>query len=163
MDDKTLVLLHQANQEIDMAVKTPNGLTERQTVKNIVLQGDTFGSILASNQVDTIGKECVTAGHGYLFKNKLPVEFLGLVDDIIGVSEAGVNAQKLNAFINIKTAEKTLQFGTTKCKKMLVGKSTENLMNNDLVVDDWKVEYGDTGEIQETYSGQTPIMKTTEQ
>ena len=114
VDDDTLVLLHQANQEIDMAVKTPNGLTERQTVKNIVLQGDTFGSILASNQVDTIGKECVAAGHGYLFKNKLPVAFLGLVDDIIGVSEAGVNAQKLNAFINIKTAEKTLQFGITK-------------------------------------------------
>ena len=47
-------------------------------------------------------------------KGILPVGFLGLVDDIIGITEARVDAQKLNAFIKIKTAEKTLQFGPFK-------------------------------------------------
>ena len=98
------------------------GLTERQIIRNCVLQGDTFGSILASVQVDSIGKECVAAGHTYLYKDKLSLGFLGLVDDIIGVTEAGVKAQKMNTFINLKTAEKTLQFGPTKCKTMLVGR-----------------------------------------
>jgi hypothetical protein len=37
VNDDTLGLLHQANQEIQMAVKTQNVLTERQTVKDIVL------------------------------------------------------------------------------------------------------------------------------
>ena len=37
-----------------MAVITVHGLSERQTIENIVLQGDTFGSILASVQVDNI-------------------------------------------------------------------------------------------------------------
>ena len=78
-----------------MAVKTPSGLTERQIIRNCVLQGDTFGSILASVQVDSIGKECVAAGHTYLYKDKLSLGFLGLVDDIKGVTEAGVKAQKI--------------------------------------------------------------------
>ena len=75
-----------------MSVKTPNGLTDRQIIKDIVLQGDTFGSILASVQVETIGKECIDESHGYLYKGILPVGFLGLVDDIIGNTEAGLKA-----------------------------------------------------------------------
>ena len=92
VQDDTLVLLHEANKDIHMAVKTPTGLTKRQIIKNCVLQGDTWGSILASNQVDSIGKECVEAGHTYLYKDRLPIGFLGLVDDIIGVTEAGIEA-----------------------------------------------------------------------
>ena len=74
-------------------------------MNDIVLQGDTWGSILASNQVDSIGKECMEAGHYYLYKDVLPVGFLGLVDDIIGITEAGFKAQQFNAFLNVKTAE----------------------------------------------------------
>ena len=62
VDDDNLVLLYNANQEIDMAVKTANGLSDRQTVNDIVLQGDKWGSILAS--VDKIGQDCTNAGLG---------------------------------------------------------------------------------------------------
>ena len=62
LNEDTLALIHEANKEVFMSVKTPYGLTERQVLKNIVLQGDTFGSILASVQVDSIGKECVKEG-----------------------------------------------------------------------------------------------------
>ena len=65
--DNTLKLLYEANKEIKMAVKTPSGLTERQVVKDCVLQGDTWGSILVSVQVDSIGKECVAAGLTYTY------------------------------------------------------------------------------------------------
>ena len=61
-------------------------------MSEIVLQGDTFGyilAILASVQVDKIGQDCMDAGHYYLYKNILPVGFLGLVDDILGITEAG--------------------------------------------------------------------------
>jgi hypothetical protein len=61
--DNTLSLLHKANNEVHMAVKTPSGLTDRQVIKNCVLQGDTVGSILSSVQVDNIGKECIAEGH----------------------------------------------------------------------------------------------------
>ena len=76
VNDESLALICKANHEIQMAVKTPSGLTNRQAIYNCVLQGDTFGSILSSVQVDTIGKECVAEGHTYLYKEKLPVGFL---------------------------------------------------------------------------------------
>ena len=63
VDDDTLALIHKANKDVHMAVKTPSGLTERQTIKNCALLGNTFGSILASVQVDSIGKEYMKKRH----------------------------------------------------------------------------------------------------
>ena len=117
-----------------MAVKTTNGLTESQNLKDIVLQGDTWGSLLASVQVDSIGKECQENGYGYRYKDSLLVSILGMVDDMLGITEAGYKAQQMNTFMNVKTAEKTLQFGPTKCKSMLVGKGHQ-LLDSDLHVD----------------------------
>ena len=34
VNDDTLALLHQANKDVHMAVKTPSGLTDRQVIKN---------------------------------------------------------------------------------------------------------------------------------
>ena len=114
LNDDSLALIYDANKEIQMSVKTPSGLTKRQTIKNIVLQGDTFGSILASVQVDSIGKDVVNAGLGYQYKDSLDISMLGLVDDIIGVTEAGYKAVQMNEIINLKSAEKGLQIGALK-------------------------------------------------
>ena len=105
--------------------------------------------------------------YGYLYKKTLHVGFLRLVDDIIGVTKAGVNVQMMNSFINVKTAEKYLQFGTKKCKSMLIGKDTENVVNKELMVDHCSIDYvknSDTGEddIVENYIGQVSIEKTNE-
>ena len=125
LDDENLALIFKANEEIHMAVKTPGGLTTRQILKNIVLQGDTWGSILASVQVDSIAKDIHESGLGYMFKDTLQVRVLGLVDNLIGVTEAGYQAQQMNVEFNVKSAEKCLQFGVTKCKSMLVGKNQD--------------------------------------
>ena len=168
LDDDALVLLHEANKEIQMAVKTNDGLTERQTLKDSVLQGDTWGSILASIQVDSIGKECQERGYGYKYKDSLMVSILGMVDDMIGITEAGYQAQQMKTFMNVKTAEKTLRFGPSKCKAMLVGKSSHNVLNTDLHVDSWTVNYQDnieTGDVEltETFTGQVVMEKTASQ
>ena len=57
-------------------------------------------------QVDSIGKEVANSDYGYKYMDKLHVTLLGLVDEMIGVSEVGYNA-----VLNVKTAEKRLQFG----------------------------------------------------
>ena len=93
---------------------------------------------------------------------------LGLVDDTIGITEAGYRAQMMNAFMNIKTAEKGLQFGIKKCKSMLIGKNLENVLDSYLSVDSWTVEHRDnieTGDtdLVETYSGQIEMGKCKEQ
>ena len=48
VNDDSLALIHQANDKIHMAVKTAYGLSDRQLIQNSVLQGDTWGSLLAS-------------------------------------------------------------------------------------------------------------------
>ena len=121
LNDDQMSLVYQANKEVFMAVNTPGGISERQIIENTVLQGDTWGSILASVQVDTIAQECSEEGYSYLYKNVLPVGILGLVDDTIGVTEVGYKAQMMNAFLNVKTAEKGLQYGIKKCKSTIVG------------------------------------------
>ena len=168
VNDDNLILLYKANEDVKMAVNTPYGLTERQTIKNVVLQGDTFGSILASVQVDAIAKEVEETGLGYKYKDSLTVGMLGLVDDLIGVTKAGFQAQQMNAVLNVKSAEKQLQLGVTKCKSMLISKDRVNVPNNDLMVDCWKVKYKDnpsTGsyEMVETYEGMECIGKTEKQ
>ena len=52
MKDDNLVLVYRANKAIQMAVNTPSGLSERQEISDVVLQGDTWGSLLASVQVE---------------------------------------------------------------------------------------------------------------
>ena len=168
LKDDNLVLLHEANKQVNMAVNTPSGISERQIIKNNVLQGDTWGSLMASVQVDTIGQACVDAGYGYKYKDSVMVTLLGMVDDMLGVTEAGYQAQQMNALINIKTAEKGLQFGITKCKSMIVGKDTENVLFSDLTVDKWSTSHRDdpeTGEevLQEVYEGPVTIDRTDQQ
>ena len=70
--------------------------------------------------------------------------------------------------LQLKTAEKRLQFGITKCKSMLISKNPYNILDSNLMVDKWDVQHVDnpaTGDsdIQETYSGQVPIDKTDKQ
>ena len=168
LNDDNLSLIYQANRDVKMAVNTPSGLTERQSLKNVVLQGDTFGSILASVQVDTIGKEVEDSGYGYMYQDKLSVSLLGLVDDMIGVTEAGFKTQQLNAILNVKTAEKQLQFSVKKCKSMLIGKNKEDAIYNPLTVDKWKVQHTENQEtgnsdLIETFEGRVAIEKTEKQ
>ena len=90
---------------------------------------------------------------------------LGLVDDLIGVTDVGFKAQQMNAVLNIRTAEKRLQFGPSKCKSMLVCKKKENVLNSPLTVDTWEVGHVDnsvTGDsdLVETFKGLVNIGKT---
>ena len=48
-------LLYEANADVNIAVRTPVGKTEEGNIKNVVLQGDTFGPLLCSKQVYMLG------------------------------------------------------------------------------------------------------------
>lgn len=144
LDDINLDLVFQANQEVSMAIKTDSGLTERSVIQNVVLQGDTFGSLLASVQVDTIATAVEEKGLGYMYKGTENIGILALVDDIIGVTKTGYEAHQLNVILNVNSAVKQLQFGAKKCAYMILSKKKEKLPSNTLKVDSWSVEYKDT-------------------
>ena len=67
---------------------------------------------LCSNLVDTIGKECIL-GDKYLYSYKgiVDVPPLGMVDDLVCVSECGPEAVMMNSYVNAQTNLKKLQFG----------------------------------------------------
>ena len=60
-DDK-VALLYDINKKNRVAVKTAVGQTDRIEVNNIVTQGGTWGSLLCSNHIDTLGRSCSRTG-----------------------------------------------------------------------------------------------------
>ena len=61
-----LALIYKANEENNVAVKTPVGITDRINLPTIVMQGGTFGPMQCSNSFDSLGKKC-TSRQEYLF------------------------------------------------------------------------------------------------
>ena len=153
--DDTLALLYNANTNIKVKVKTPAGLSEEMTFKKLVLQVDTWGPTMAANQVDTIGKQLLVEQPQFLYKYKghVPIGILGMIDDIVGVSEHGFNATQLNAFINIKTAEKKLKFGHNKCKTLTISHKNVNYVKSDLLIDHWVESHDKSDQLVETFKG----------
>jgi hypothetical protein len=158
-DDK-LALLYNINTHVKVAVKTPVGKTSRESIYNVITQGDVFGPILCSNQVDTFGKECLEEGkYIYSYKGEVEIPPLGMVDDLICISECGHKTSMMNAYINFKTNSKKLQFGGDKCKKLHVGHLCEEYKCQDLSVDKWtevEVTNDETGEVEmeDHYAGE---------
>ena len=112
------------------------GKTDRKTIQKVVLQGDVFGSLLCSNQVDMFGKECMEEKkYIYKYKGVLDIPPLGMVDDLLCVSECVHETSMINAFINHKTHSRKLQFGPDKCKKLHIGKTKEKFF-----VGGWKMK-----------------------
>ena len=124
VNDDHLKLIHEANSEVVINVRTPQGLSKEYTLINKVMQGDTWASAVASAQVDAFGKEMLEDQPSFMYRflGEVAIPLLGQVDDLIGVAEAGYKSDQVNAFVNAKTADKDLQFGHKKCKTMLISK-----------------------------------------
>ena len=159
VQDDTVHLLYEANKAVEVRVKTPFGLTDEVVLEEVILQGEVWGPTLASNQVDTFGKEMLEEDVSFIFKYKryIPVPILGMIDDVIGVTLAGYQSAQLNSYINVKTAEKYLQFGQDKCKAMVVGKRVETFHIPQLMVDTWESSHTKDGRLLETFGGKKPI------
>ena len=139
IDDNNLALVYEANKNINVAVKTPNGLTSRQNLERIVLQGDVFGPLECSVLVDTFGKECLEQEkYLYMYKGEVGIPPLAMVDDLITVANCGTESVIMNSYLNAKASVKKLQFGMSKCHKLHVGKEKRSCP--DLYLDEWKVK-----------------------
>jgi hypothetical protein len=150
-DDK-FALLYNVNTNVNVAVKTPVGKTQRGVITNAIIQGDVFGPMLCGKQIDEIGKECLQEDkYVYKYKGEVDIPPLSMLDDLITISECGHKTAMVNSYVRFKTSSKKLQFGPTKCKKMHVGKYKEDFKCQPLYVDNWKeteVEDSDTGNIK---------------
>ena len=165
MTDDTLSLLYESNTNINVKIKTPFGLTAENKFSKLVLQGDTWGPLMASNQVDKFGKQMLEEEPDYLYEYKgyVPVGVLGMIDDLAGVSESGVKAVQLNSFLNVKTAEKCLQFGIDKCKTLNISHKSAKSSASELYIDHWSVKHDKEGHLREQFKGKEKIENVSDQ
>ena len=129
-DDK-MALLYEGNVDNLVAINTAVGQTDRVNIPRIVMQGGTWGPIKCSNSIDKIGKKCHETGkHFYLYKNRVRILPLGMVDDLLAVSKCGHQSVTLNTFLTTQCELKKLRFhvpdekGKSKCHQMHIGKSS---------------------------------------
>ena len=79
---------------------TPHGLSRRELFDEIVMQVDVLAPLISSLQVDTMGKECFEdKKHLYYFKDIVPIGPLGMVDDLLTISECGYKTNLLNQLL----------------------------------------------------------------
>ena len=115
LNDDKFALLYNVNSKVDIAVKTPVGKTERQSIKNVIAQGDVFGPMFCSKGVDTFGQECLKESkYTYMYRGMVEIPPLSMVDDVLCVSECGFRTSMAHAYISLKTDCKKLQFGAKK-------------------------------------------------
>jgi hypothetical protein len=94
-----------------VAVNTAVGQTDRVDIPCIVMQVGTWGPIQCSNAIDKIRKTCYERRqHLYLYKSRVNIFPLGMVDDVIGVSRCGHSSLELNTFITSHIELKKLRF-----------------------------------------------------
>ena len=100
LNDDKFALLYNVNSKVDIAVKTPVGKTDRQSIHNVIAQGDVFGPMFCSKQVDTFGQECLDEGkYTYMYRGEVEIPPLSMVDDVLCVSECGFKTSMMHAFI----------------------------------------------------------------
>ena len=159
IQDDILALLHVANHENNIAVKTNSGITDRKTIHDKIMQGDVLGPLVSSNMVD--GKVALETGQIYMYKNKVIIPPLTMQDDTLCVSKCGFRTSQMSEFINTRAKIMNLQFGCGKCSHMHIGKKLNEDICPSLTIDAWeqKVVENQIGEkeLVDEYKGQDII------
>ena len=148
IDDK-LALIYEGNRTNEVAVKTPGGLTARKTVKRIVTQGGVTGPVCCAVQTDKMGKESMeNKEYLYMYKGKVGIPTLAMIDDIAKVSVCGTPAVADNAFINARIEQTKQLFNGGKCHALHAGRQLRSCCilkahNTDIEIVDKEKYVGD--------------------
>ena len=110
--DDRLGLVYETSKINRVAINTAVGQTERTVIPEIVTQGGTWGPMMCSNSIDTVGKYCEADGHIYKYKNISKVIPLAMVDDLLSVSPCGTKTIAMNVTINTLIELKKMKFHT---------------------------------------------------
>ena len=130
--DDRLGLIYQLSKENLVAVNTAVGQTDRVTIPEFTAQGGTWGPMLCSNTIDSVGKVSEQFGQFYLYKNIARIIPLAMIDDLIAVRSCGFDAIETNITINTIIELKKLQFHIpgdnkkSKCHFLHIGKKNKN-------------------------------------
>ena len=102
-------------------MKTASGITQREDIENIIMQGTVFGSLICTSVMDKLAKIFYNDEKLlYGYKDKVPV--LEMVDDVLCVAKCGSEAVMSNSTINSFMELNKLKLSSQKCAKIHIGK-----------------------------------------
>ena len=110
-----------------MCVETCLGRSERVTLNKVVMQGSVAGGSLCSNQLSKLCNESFKEGKVYMFRGKIPIPALAMVDDVVNIALCntvdGIEQNvKTDEFVKRKKLES--QTGEGKCQWLHRGRNT---------------------------------------
>ena len=116
-----LSLLFLENQNAKISIKTPGGKSKRFSIKNIIMQGTVWGSLLCTASMDKLGKMVYQNPElTYKYKGVVETPTLGMVDDILSIQKCSNDTTKINAVINSFIESKKLNLSKSKCHRIHV-------------------------------------------
>ena len=126
LDNDKLVLLFEETRNAKIAVKTTMGMTERISIKNLIMQGTVFGSIICSTVMDKLAKIFYQDKNLlYMYKSVVEVPVLGMVDDVLNVAKCSEQAILSNSTINTFMEQNKLKLAAGKCSQVHIGKKVD--------------------------------------
>ena len=177
MTSRNLNLLYEGNKKTRMCIDTNFGRSQRIELNNVVMQGSVPGGLICSNQISKLCNKLYKEGNVYMYRNKLPVPALAMVDDVINVTICNSTSAlttniKTDTFIQRKKLEG--QVGDGKCQWVHIGgdecpstyKMNENYITQSLsykylgdhVSNEWEILYTKRWEKAQGYSASCQAM-----
>ena len=127
LQNDKLPLLFIENSIAQVAVKTVRGMSNREVIKNIIMQGSIWGSLGCVALMEKLGQQIYSKPHLlYYYKGLVPTPPLQMVDDILGIQKCSNKSVQLNSNINTFIELEKLKLSDKKCSNVHVGKSENN-------------------------------------
>ena len=96
-----LALIHESNLSANITIKTLSGTTDRFIIKETVMQGTVWSGLMCTSTMDKLCKLIHQHEHlPYIYREKMKVPPLQMVDDVITAAKCGSTARALNAAVN---------------------------------------------------------------
>ena len=100
LNNDKLPLLFLENNIAQVAVKSSGGISNRVTIRNIIMQGSVWGSICCVVLMDKLGQQAYSNPDMlYYYKGIVATPPLQMVDDILGIQKCSKKSSRMNNVI----------------------------------------------------------------
>ena len=118
-----LCLIYYSNRTARIAIKTPNGMSERFNIYEKVMQGTVWAGLMCTCTMDKLGQLAYQdKSLLYKYRGEVEVPPLEMIDDIITANNCGKQVIQTNAAVNTFIKLKKLKLSESKCARIHVGK-----------------------------------------
>ena len=122
-DDK-LKILALGNEYANVAVKTSGGMTSRENIPNIIMQGTVNAGLFCTSTMDKLAKSVYKDQTlVYKYKGVSDVPPLEIVNDVLTISKCSITSLTMNVVVNSFMENKKLKLSSEKCSVIYVGKA----------------------------------------